>query len=304
MAEELTVIELVLGISLGVIAASFFSLGAIFQKKGVMDIPELQLSDAQSMKEMVKSRIWIIGLVLGVSGGPMYMLSQAYIGVTLAQPLMGTGMIFTVIAGIKLFQENLSTFEYLGIGVIIIAPILLALGNVTKVSINLLSIEFILGCLIYYIPCIIATVLCLIGAKKSEKLAVPFYALVSGIMFGMGAVSSQIGVEAIKLWQFPEILIGIIFLIGFAVGNAYGTLVIQLAFQKGKIITATPIQSAGNLILPIVGGVLIFNQIILVPIFFYFGVVLILAGNFMLVRVQAKIEEMSTSVEEIDEKKK
>ena len=103
MAEELTVIELLLGISLGVIAAAFFSLGAVFQKKGVMEIPEIQLSDVQSMKEMVKSKIWIIGLVLGILGGPMYMLSQAYIGVTLAQPLMGTGMIFTVIASIKLF---------------------------------------------------------------------------------------------------------------------------------------------------------------------------------------------------------
>lgn len=269
-----------------------------------MDLPEIRLDDTKSMTAMLKSKIWLIGLILGASGGPIYMLSQAIIGVTLAQPLMGTGMIFTVIAGIKYFDEKLSTLEKIGIVAIIGAPLLLALGNVTKVNINLLSLEFLQGCLIYYIPCIIGVIFCFIGAKKSEKLAVPCYAMISGILFGMGAVSSNIGVEAIKLWQFPELLIGLIFLLGFFLGNMYGTVVVQLAFQKGKITTASSVQSGGNLILPLIGGVLIFNQVILGPIFFVIGVSLIIFGNLILVRVQASIESSSDSIEADENGKK
>ena len=78
--------------------------------------------------------------------------------------------------------------------------------------------------------------------------------------------------------------------------NTLATMIQQLAFQKGKKNTGIIIglQSAFSLLLAIYGGILIFNQLILVPIFFIIGIGMIFIGNALLIQFQTRLEEIDS----------
>ena len=84
-------VNLILGVILAISSTIMFNLGMIFQKKGADEIGEIKLSDAKSFSSLIKSKIWLIGFILGIVGGLPYFISLGLIGVAIAQPLQGVG---------------------------------------------------------------------------------------------------------------------------------------------------------------------------------------------------------------------
>ncbi|TFF87356.1 MAG: hypothetical protein EU549_04885, partial [Promethearchaeota archaeon] len=188
-------IDYSLGIALSIIAAGMFTIGAILQKRGTEQLTEkgveLNLSDMDSLITAAKNKIWIIGIILGALGGLPYFASQILIGVTLTQPLQGTGLLMLVIAAFFYLKESLRKEEIIGIIILIFGPIFLSLGGVQDIQKTLpMDFRFIIALIIFYVLCLSGIILSYLFASKGKKPAATL-AVTSGIFFGMGAISSQ-----------------------------------------------------------------------------------------------------------------
>ena len=116
----------------------------------------------------------------------------------------------------------------------------------------------------------------------------------------MGANLLQTGVEILKNQIYELMALGIVFMLLMFAGNAVATVIQQLSFQKGKIGIAVSLQSSTNLFLAVFGGMLVFSQQILNPVFFGIGILMILIGNILLVRFQTRLEEIESNRPSID----
>ena len=126
-------------------------------------------------------------------------------------------------------------------------------------------------------------------------------ATTAGLFFGIGAISSQLGVEGLVT---PILIggpinwgLGLFGLLFVMLGNLFATFYVQIAYQKGQAAQVVPIINTGNLIIPIFGGVLIFGQIIYNLFFFIPGVVIMFVGVTLLARVQGEIQKEDKPVE-------
>lgn len=302
---DISIINLLLGMILAVIAGILFALGIILQKKAVVEMDDIKLTDTESIKTMVKNKTWLIGIGLALLGGVPYIAIQVLVGVALTQPLtLGLQLAFTVIFGIKLLGEKLETLEIIGFIVLLISPVFLALGSVTPPDVNVTESSFFVNFAIFLIPFIIICVAVFVLIKvfkKNESIIGLLAAFISGILFAVGAVTNQVGVEFIRTsLDFTFIMIAIVFFVMMMLGNTLATGVQNIAFQKGKVGIAIGIQSCANLLLAVFGGMIIFNQQILYPVYFILGIALIFLGNILLIRFQARLEEIDLAQESIE----
>ncbi|MHA1291322.1 MAG: hypothetical protein ACTSQJ_01485 [Promethearchaeota archaeon] len=292
----LTPLQLFWGIFFCILSSLLFASGIILQKKAVMEMPEIKLSDVSSMTSMLKNKTWVIGILLALAGGPFYFLSQAFIGVTLSQPItLGLQLAFIVLFAIKILDEKIGKIEAIGFGILVSSPILLAFGGVTSPNIELWSSKFIIALfLLFFIPIIIlCAIFFLIIPKVNEVSKGLLFAIISGVIFAIGAIFAQIAVESLKVGLTIQLLlIGILCFILMIFGNTIATVLQQLAFQKGKVGIAIALQSTANLLLAIYGGLIIFNQLILTPIFFTIGIIMIFIGNILLIQFQTRLEKI------------
>ncbi|MHA1271599.1 MAG: DMT family transporter [Candidatus Helarchaeota archaeon] len=292
-------VDYILGIVMAIIASAMFTFGAIFQKKGADELKEngveIKMNDIKTLITMAKNKIWLVGIILGSLGGLPYFASQALIGVTLAQPLQGTGLLMLVISAVYYLKEKLKLGELIGVSILIFGPIFLSLSNVQDIDIALeiTDIGFISSILIFYVLCISGIIISYVLSKKDFKPSI-MLALNSGIFFGMGAISAQLGVFFLEMNAGILSILGAILGFGMIIiGNAIGTLIVNMAFQKGKAVRIIPIQGIGNLLIPIIGGIVIFQQVVLFLNFFIIGVCCQLIGGILIVRLQAKMQETS-----------
>jgi len=299
---EISLINLTIGVIFATISSILFASGIILQKKAVVDMPEIKLSDVSSMTAMVKNKTWVIGILIAMAGGPFYLLTQVFIGVTLTQPIIsGLQLAFTVILAMFLLDEKIGKIETLGFCLLVISPIFLTLGNVTAPAVDLMSSEFYFSFfLLFLLPILLlCAILFLMTKKANEVMAGIIYAMISGMIFAIGAIMAQFGVEVLKGYS-QLIMLALLFFIFLMLGNTLATIIQQLAFQRGKVGISIGFQATVGLLLAIYGGILIFNQLILAPFFFITGIIMIFAGNALLVQFQTRIEEIETKKPVID----
>lgn len=280
--------DTIIGILLAILAAAMFSVGAIMQKKGVQDIPDIKLSDLDTMKPMLQNRTWVIGTAIALGGGIPYIGSQIFIGIGYTQLVLATGLIFLVFFANRWLGEKLGIFEWAGIASIAGGTIFLGLAQLSDVNVTLSSPGLVFNSVIFYVIFGISIAVGLIIYKITDWAAGKNMAILSGIFFGIGAFSSQIGTLGLEEGNWLIAIIGYLALI---IGNAVGTVVVNIAFQKGKAVMIIPLQSAGNYLIPVSAGLLIFQQVFTIGFLFWPAVVAIMVGVFLLSRIQAEMEE-------------
>jgi drug/metabolite transporter (DMT)-like permease len=290
-------VESILGIFCGLLAGLMFTIGAVLQKKGVQDLPAIQMANVKSMTPMLKNRTWLLGIVIGSVGGAPYILSQLWIGIGYTQLLIADGLILLAYMASRMLKEPLGKIEYLGFSLIFLGIIFLGLAQLQPTKVTLSDPTFIVNVLIFYTPFWIAILAGLIFYKLSDFGAGKILAALSGIIFGCGAGFSQIGSLGLKEGNWFILLFGFLILI---IGTVLGTLVANVAYQKEKAVIVIPVQSAGNYLIPVIAGLLLFRQVFFSfesGFWFWPSIIFIMAGVFLLSRIQAKMEQKSANTE-------
>ncbi len=119
----------IIGVTLGIVGGVLTQLGQLIEKLAVNKIRKNTM-ESSFMLKLLKNRIWISGVLVGVFGGTAaYMASQSLIGPALTPGLMASGLIVLAIGSVRLNNEILNASEITGIGLMIIGIIFLGLSE-------------------------------------------------------------------------------------------------------------------------------------------------------------------------------
>lgn len=115
-----------IGILFGILAGFSNFFGQILQKKAINDLPAEHPSN-NLMKQLLHSRIWIIGFLIMSVGSAIFMfLAQFMIGAALIPGLMASGFIVLAVGSSMILKEKLTTKEFLAIFMLILAVVLIS----------------------------------------------------------------------------------------------------------------------------------------------------------------------------------
>ncbi|MHA1293966.1 MAG: hypothetical protein ACTSQJ_15025 [Promethearchaeota archaeon] len=314
------IIIIISGIILALIATFCFNLAIIFQKKGLTQgLPEIKFDEGiisilESFKEFFKNKSWIFGFFLGIIGWFPYIIAMALVGILVVQPIVSVGLIVFVIAAKKILNERVSIFEVCAIGMLAIAPILIAFAGILQADIDLY--KFVIPLLIFLTIFISISISCFLisKSKRGTQFEGLFIMFTGAILYALGAIFTNILAEAIVLAKinplfFWEIIFGIFWFAfassyfhlwlflgfwGMVFFNVFSVIFYQSAFQKGKAIIMFPILNSFALLIPILAGLLVFHQGFSNYALFSIAIVLLLISNITLSKFQAKIEAIES----------
>lgn len=302
------------GILLAFVATFCFNFGIILQKKGLKEgLPELTLEKGVSglgvsFGKYFKNKFWTMGFALGIIGWIPYVIAQAIVGILVVQPVMGVGLAVLVIFANIMLKEEITHFEVIAIGMMIIAPVLIIFSGISEVHIDLTVFlfpffTFLLILIIIMFSCV------LIGRKKQDtEWSSLFKIFVAGILSSLAAIFTNIFAQAysnasinmISFFGWAEVLFGIfwfeyfhlwVFLGLWGLGFFFLTSMIfqNNGMQKGKAVVLWPIQNSISLIIPVIAGFVVFGQTVSNYLLFIFAVLLILVATIILSKFQAEL---------------
>jgi len=122
-------------ILLAVVAPILLGTAGVLQKRGLDELPKLSadwwFKDGKLQWDMIKKVLFtflniyfILGCIVGLAGGLVYMVALSMGDISIVQPLQGLGNLMAVILGVLWLHEKVKKREYIFI-VLLIAGIVL-----------------------------------------------------------------------------------------------------------------------------------------------------------------------------------
>ncbi len=283
--------ETAIGIILALIGALINNFGVVLQKRQVnLKAPPKELE--KSMKDIyqfLKDPLWVLGILMQtIFYLPFLIIAYDLIKITLLQPISSAGIIFLVLGLVWLVNEKLrGRFEYLGLGILIFGVIIISFGGVVGETTLYGFLSSASSFWIIFAVILASSLLFLIPILKIKKTQLIFLGFLIGNCYAFVSISMQIFTLALMDLNHPLggwlLAAGIL---GAIVGTVFGVLAAQEAFKRGQAIYVIPFTQISMNLIPILTGLLVFEQIIMAPFFFWIGVISIVVGASFLARFQ------------------
>jgi len=261
-----------LAIFLGILSYSMLNIGMGLQKKGACTLPDIDKQTAwQNVKNFVRCKPWLIGFLLVQIQWVFLAFALDLASVSIITPLMSIGMASLVIFSYFYLKEPISKVELIGILVIISGiAVLGATSPLDDIEYNLdfvlehmSTIPSIIFLIVTFLLSIFFIILCIVRKFKNADI---FFSVAAGITDALGAIflraymggadyrNMEITREAATHWGWWVIFVLMIIL------NLTATIYLQVAYQRGKAVIVAPIFAVLAMIVPVIGGILIFNE--------------------------------------------
>jgi len=265
-------------------------IGAAIQKYGLMSLRQLQPADfiknpAKTFRILFRSKYWVIGNILTFAGIGLLLEIYSLVELSLATPLLNLNIIIVILIGVIVFEENLGVKEGIGAALLLsgILPIAMA---ATEKSYSYNPVMFfvflvaltVVGALLTFLPKIKTT----LAVQKSTEIG---YSLAAGTFFGLTAILINMTVisglggsfELTNISHWFKLIN--VYLFVFIVYNYLAYLAFQAALSNGRASIVFTLMNGIGLIIPIIGGALIFNESLFVyPYYRIIGILLISLG--------------------------
>lgn len=249
------------GILLAMLAMSLFNLSPLLQKSALNRIPKLSFHTWwTSFKLMLSDRRWVAGFLVGCVGLVPYFIALDLAGVAVVQPLYGFGFIVLVFVSHHMLHERLHPGAWIGIGLLVLMPVFIALGDVSNVQAGVAEGSALLRLLIFV--SFFGGLSALLSTQVSRRPTL--YAFISGTFYGLAAVFMQSATSLFALlthWGWDRnmaMLIAAILLAGPA--NVFADYCLQIGLQRKNASRFTPISQTVNNAVAVLGGLFIFRQ--------------------------------------------
>ncbi len=291
----MAIVENVLGIFFAILAAVCFNLTPILQKEALDQMHEVSFSNVRkSLKKMFTNKKWLIGGIIGISGGIPFILAMNLVGISVVQPVMNFGIIALVLVSEKKLGEKLNNRAKFSILLMILMPFLIGMANVSNVHTDITQANTRNNMFIFT-GIIIGFILLFLILHKKNPI---FLTAVVGLFFALGAYYMQAYMSMISssgydfiqdfdiiiLNTFKDIniIIANIYFILLIIFNGLAAYVLQIGLQKITVTKFNPIQQAINNIVSILSGLIIFGQIVSNWYFYLIGITFGVISIFML----------------------
>jgi len=263
---------LVLAISLQLIAASVNFIGMTIQKKAATEMPLIanEVGLFASIKNMLTNKAWIFGFLLNSSSTIFAAGAFALASITVLQPLYGFGLIVLVIFIHFYLKEKINRLDILGVSLGIVGIIII---GVTAKALEQISYQSLItlftsrnGIIFFSIFLSIALLSYIISEKTTKTVSLVFLVISSAIWTATQNLFTKAVATAIRDVGFIEAFFGegwlfcwsFVFLYFFV--SIIGIILLNIAYQKGSGVIILPIWAAIQVIIPVLSGIIIFQE--------------------------------------------
>ncbi|NHJ22564.1 MAG: hypothetical protein EAX91_16575 [Candidatus Lokiarchaeota archaeon] len=289
----------ILGIIFALFAGIVVNIGVLIQKHVI----NKHSKDPRFMISLVKSPLWILGLILQVILGALvfYFVSIIFIGPALVPGLMAAGLIVLAVGSVKILKERLGKEEILGILLMIAGIMLIGLSelSIDVFVFNILDTGFILRLIIFTTIILSLAISLEILHRKYANYKGVILAIEAGLILSINTIWASPGTTVVThlingIIVGAEIIFGIIIGIFLLVIMTIGITIGQIALKYGQANVLAPLTNVPIQIIPLIAFFLIFLAVpasILSIIFVIVGFILIVISSFLLSQKQAKFEQ-------------
>lgn len=263
-------VNLPLGLFIGILAGAMFSIGTVLQKKAAAALPKIESQGGkQNIKNFLSNKTWLLGVILTTAQWYIALLAIPLLPLSLFSSLMGLNLATLVVFSHFYLKEPVKRTELVGIAAIIAGVVVLGLGSIKlggKITLTEMIAYFTKPRAVIYTVLLLAGVAAPIVYSRTKRSAhgdVAF-GLASGFLLAIGQIYSKAFMsgfnEGQSLAAAATTFLWWIFILLLAIGNLGNMVTMQYGFQKGKaVVVATLAQVVGS-VGGMLGGVIIFDE--------------------------------------------
>jgi drug/metabolite transporter (DMT)-like permease len=250
-------VDITLGYALTLLAALLIGLGFVLQQNAAQAEPESRFLSLRLILDLLRTPRWLAGIASMVAGQILAAWSIGNLSLAFVEPLLTTNLVFALILAVPIAKAKLRFWEIFGAAVLCVGVALLSASRSAKpIGLSFGSVShwpaaaLIAG---------IAFVAVQAGRRHPGRTRAMLTGTAAGLIFGIqDALTRQTlqilqsnGVSAMFTTWAPYALVG---------AGALGIWLMQSAFSVGPLPQSLPAIAAGEPVVGMLLGVLVFGD--------------------------------------------
>ena len=279
---QLILTDSVLGIILAVITSLLWNVAPIIQKEALSEMEEIDAKNPMKhTRALFAKPRWVLGFLMALVGGLTYLFATQLAGIVVIQPLMNIGLIALVYLSSKRLDEKVDLPAIVGIILLIFTPVFIALGGVSE---PVMFADYT-GILLYSAVMLVGIGTLAGGTRRIAILWAPITAFVQALAaqftqwFTLALFGEADILQGFINALFPLILMGVF----TAIAAVY---TVSIGLQRNPASRFNAITGTISMFTVILGGVIIFSQVISDVLFYGVGLTFGLIGVVLLSKYQ------------------
>jgi uncharacterized membrane protein len=247
-------------LALGLVASLLLAFGLMMMKVRAGALPMARgRGILGAVVAWIRDPIWIGGLAVQAAGYALYMVALVGTPVSMMAVAMQGGVALFVVLAVAFLGERARLWEWLGIGAVVVAALMLTGSLDAGAAENLLQTDALALASVAAVAIILALLLAR-GLRQNGAAT----AIASGIALGFASLytkplADRLG-GAPDLAALAEVLLASPYTYLTIVTNVAGLVMLQNSFAMGRGIITMPLSSAISNVIPIAGGIAIFGE--------------------------------------------
>lgn len=252
---------LALHLGLSLVASVLLAAGLLMMKSRSANLPPVRVSRMlPSIITWIRDPVWSAGLCVQALGYALYIVALSDAPVSLVAVMMQAGIGLFVVFAVSFLHERANTREWAGIGGIAAAMVMLAFslesgaaqGHTTGYALSALSVISIALTAAPY------------GFARLRRGGAAT-AIASGVAFGLASLYTKALTDSFLAHAGTVMLLRLFanpWLYCASAANIAGLILLQNSFHTARGIVAMPLSSAISNVVPIVGGMAAFGEVL------------------------------------------
>jgi drug/metabolite transporter (DMT)-like permease len=250
-------LDVSLDYGLTLLAALLIGTGFVLQQSAAAREPASRFLSLRLIADLLRTPRWLAGIACMIGGQILSAWSIGHLSLAFVEPLLTTNLVFALVLAVPLARASLKFWEVFGAGVLITGVALLSASRSAK------PIGLSFGSVSHWPAAawiaVIAFVLVKVGRKRHSRTRAMLTGLAAGLVVGVqDALTRQTlqilqsnGITGMLTTWAPYALVG---------AGAIGIFLMQNAFSAGSLPVSLPAISAGEPLVGILLGVLVFGD--------------------------------------------
>jgi len=236
---------------LAIVASASLTIGLYFLKREADRLPSLEGGRRLgALWAFVRDPWWVLGVALQTGGYAVYLLALRSAPLSVVHTALNGGIVFFVVLSVIGLGERVRPVEWLGVSIVTAALIALSVS----LSSDPVSSSTAHGMLPFSLVLVVLAGLAIV-VDPAPTRAIGL-SVANGLLLGLGSVYAK---SLATAPTFAVALSSRYFPLALA-ANIVGFVLMQAALQAGRGVVVMPLFSTLSNLVPIVGGILVFDE--------------------------------------------
>ena len=245
--------HLLVGLSLALVGSVALNASYLIQHAGSVDAPTIAFRHPmRTFAALLRSRLWLVGGVVGITGWAISIAALTQAPLSLVQAFLIGGIALLAPVAVRVLGHHLTLRELAGIALVLFALFVLLVGR-GAVGVHSQFHNAALGIYLTGSVCAGACLL-LLRQRRTQMLAAA-----GGILYGAADVSIK-ALTGLASHHGLTAALASPWLIATIVASIGAFFCFQRALQSGKPLPVIALMTAGNNIVSIIGGLVVFGD--------------------------------------------